>query len=133
MLNLDAGVGCFGRFLVFHGVTCTSLGNYERMLEFEPFPASIGNFLWKLRGGLVFIDSCITQLKDLLGPVTRVKKNALHGGAHATAETSRTPYLHQFPTNYCRTALEATQGQNDSFFSQLPYTCHQNLVASVGD
>ena len=29
--------------------------------------------------------------------------------------------------------LEATQGQNDSFFSQLPYKCHQNRVASVGD
>ena len=29
--------------------------------------------------------------------------------------------------------LEATHGQNDSFFSQLPYKCHQNRVASVGD
>jgi len=32
-----------------------------------------------------------------------------------------------------RTALEATQGQFDGFFSQLPYTYHQNRVASVGD
>ena len=31
------------------------------------------------------------------------------------------------------TALEATQGQMDGFFSQLPYKCHQNRVASVGD
>ena len=30
-------------------------------------------------------------------------------------------------------ALEATQGQLDGFFSQLPYKCHQNRVASVGD
>jgi len=29
--------------------------------------------------------------------------------------------------------LQATQGQIDGFFSQLPYTCHQNRVASVGD
>ena len=29
-------------------------------------------------------------------------------------------------------ALEATQGQVDGFFSQLPYKCHQNRVASVG-
>ena len=29
--------------------------------------------------------------------------------------------------------LEATQGQIDGFFSQLPYKCHQNRVASVGD
>jgi len=30
-------------------------------------------------------------------------------------------------------ALEATQGQMNDFFSQLPYKCHQNRVASVGD
>ena len=29
--------------------------------------------------------------------------------------------------------LEATQGQFEGFFSQLPYKCHQNRVASVGD
>jgi len=32
-----------------------------------------------------------------------------------------------------RPALEATQGQNDSFVSQLPYTCYLEEVASVGD
>ena len=32
-----------------------------------------------------------------------------------------------------RSALEATQGQMDGFLSQLPYKCHQNRVASVGD
>ena len=31
------------------------------------------------------------------------------------------------------TALEVTQGQNDSFFSQLSYKCHLEEVASVGD
>ena len=30
-------------------------------------------------------------------------------------------------------ALEATQGQIDGFFNQLPYKCHQNRVAPVGD
>ena len=44
---------------------------------------------------------------------------------------------HQFEvtpvTSRCLPALEATQGQNDSFFSQLPYKCHHNRVASVGD
>ena len=30
-------------------------------------------------------------------------------------------------------ALKATQGQIDGFLSQLPYKCHQNRVASVGD
>ena len=30
-------------------------------------------------------------------------------------------------------ALEAAQGQNDSFFSQLPYKCYLKEIASVGD
>ena len=30
-------------------------------------------------------------------------------------------------------ALEATQGQMDGLFSQLPYKCHLEEVASVGD
>ena len=30
-------------------------------------------------------------------------------------------------------ALEATQGQNDSFFGQLPYKYYLEEVASVGD
>ena len=32
-----------------------------------------------------------------------------------------------------QSTLEATQGEMDGFFSQLPYKCHQNRVASVGD
>ena len=31
------------------------------------------------------------------------------------------------------TVLEATQGQMGGFFSQLPYKCHLEEVASVGD
>ena len=31
------------------------------------------------------------------------------------------------------TALEATQGQMDDFFSQSPFRCHLEEVASVGD
>ena len=31
------------------------------------------------------------------------------------------------------TALETTQGQNDSFFSQLPYKCYLHKVAFVGE
>ena len=30
-------------------------------------------------------------------------------------------------------ALEATQGQMDGFISQIPYKCHLEEVASVGD
>ena len=34
----------------------------------------------------------------------------------------------------CRdAALKAIQGQNDSFFSQPPYTCYLEDVVSVGD
>ena len=36
-------------------------------------------------------------------------------------------------TGSLASALEATQGQMDGFFSQLPYKCHLNEVASVGD
>ena len=32
-----------------------------------------------------------------------------------------------------RVALKATQGQMDGFFSQLPYKCHLEEVASVKD
>ena len=32
-----------------------------------------------------------------------------------------------------RAALEATQGQNDSLFGQLPYKCYLEEVASVRD
>ena len=32
-----------------------------------------------------------------------------------------------------RAALEATQGQMDSSFSQLPSKCHLEQMASVGD
>ena len=30
-------------------------------------------------------------------------------------------------------AMEATQGQMNGFFGQLPYNCHLKEVASVGD
>ena len=32
-----------------------------------------------------------------------------------------------------KAALEATQGQMDGFFSQLPYKCHIEELAPVGD
>ena len=39
----------------------------------------------------------------------------------------------QFVGGMTGSALEATQGQNDSSFSQLPYKCYLEEVASVGD
>ena len=42
--------------------------------------------------------------------------------------------LVDLPTKISQTtALEATQGQMDGFFSQLPYKCHLEEVASGGD
>jgi len=41
--------------------------------------------------------------------------------------------LHEQGNSGWQAALDATQGQIDSFVSQLPYKCHQNRVASVGD
>jgi len=40
---------------------------------------------------------------------------------------------HSPPSHLIETALEATQGQIDSFFSQLPYKSYLEEVASVGD
>ena len=36
-------------------------------------------------------------------------------------------------SSFASSALEATQGQIDGFFGQLPYKYHQNRVASVGE
>ena len=39
----------------------------------------------------------------------------------------------RFPSFRALSTLEANQGQIDGFLSQLPYNCHQNRVAYVGD
>ena len=44
-----------------------------------------------------------------------------------------TPLQRTGPCPPRTSALEATQGQIDGCISQLPYNCHQNRVASVGD
>ena len=41
--------------------------------------------------------------------------------------------MNRQPPNCTQAALEATQGQIDGIFSQLPYKCHLEEVASVGD
>ena len=43
------------------------------------------------------------------------------------------PLVITFHTVTVSTTLEATLGQIDGFFSQLPYKCHQNRVASEED
>ena len=53
------------------------------------------------------------------------------GRRHAT--TGAQPSRRQSFTPGAHTTLEATQGQIDGFFSQLPYGRHQDRVASVGD
>ena len=46
------------------------------------------------------------------------------GAMHSTGLRGMAPGL---------STLEATQGQNGSFFSQLPYKCYLEEVASVED
>ena len=62
---------------------------------------------------------------------TKLKRNALFEATpsvvHFAGFTLNTVRAHP------STTLEATQGQIDGFFSQLPYKCHQNRVASGGD
>ena len=49
----------------------------------------------------------------------------------ASTEGSNSP--HAKSIQRCLTRPGGTQGQMDCFFSQLPYKCHQNQVASVED
>ena len=46
-------------------------------------------------------------------------------------------YIHEVAMrgdiNHTVTTLEATQGQSDGFFGQLPYKCHLEEVAFLGD
>ena len=43
------------------------------------------------------------------------------------------PHAINLKASYGRPPLETPQGQFDGFFSQLPYKCYQNRVASAGD
>ena len=47
--------------------------------------------------------------------------------------TQRDVKRHRTPSRGALTTLETTQRKMDGFFSHLPYKCHQNRVASVGD
>ena len=64
----------------------------------------------------------ISTYKNIFG-VDLVKD----GAAHATLLAAHLVGSLEF------TALEATQGQMDGFFSQLPYKCNLEKVASMGD
>ena len=77
----------------------------------------------------------LLQLSNELPPrVLRTLDGLATGGWEMVNETA----VHPAPCP-CWTSLsqfatpEAAQGQIDGFFSQLPYKCHQNRVASVGD
>jgi len=50
-----------------------------------------------------------------------------------TLDLAHTTLHSRFDENISATALEATQGQMDGFFSQLTYKCHLEELASVGD
>jgi len=56
--------------------------------------------------------------------------NPRHGAALSSAIRGLHPQRVYAPPP--DTALEATQGQMDDFFSQLPYKCYLEEVASVG-
>ena len=69
-------------------------------------------FVWELTNET--IDLPLGCLQGGWGPTEAVARSSWRWGAQ-------------------KTALEATQGQNDSFYSQLPYKCYLEEVASVGD
>jgi len=54
-------------------------------------------------------------------------------GGQAWGRVARERGVHHVHGEKTLAAMEATQGQIDGFFSQLPYKCHLEEVASVGD
>ena len=77
---------------------------------------------------------------QVLNPEPTLKREKEFSGETADCiEWKRSLYSGAFPACAQRegrapaSALEATQGQNDSFLSQHPYTCYLEEVASVGD
>ena len=62
-----------------------------------------------------------------------VGADTLHPHFHTRIESTKCDLEPRRVIPEASTALEATQGQNDSFFSQLPYKCYLEEVASVGD
>ena len=74
---------------------------------------------------------------NLFGSVTKGISSAMRGGAGVEYTPRSAAFVAGAPSWETLknevTALEATQRQNDSFFSQLPYKCYLEEVASVGD
>jgi len=86
----------------------------------------------ELLGGMELDPSCYSR-DDLCHLALEIFEAA---GSQPQIPTPKplTPIPNQQTTNNKQqTTLEAAQGQMDGFFSQLPYKCHQNRVASVGD
>ena len=94
--------------------------------------------------GLWLIAPGHASLLPSSGP-RHLASQALHfGGEPGSAALGLTDYaarpdarpvapLRDATTELTGPALESTQGQMDGFFSQHPYKCYQNRVASVGD
>jgi len=87
-----------------------------------------------LGGGAVSYERGTTCRADILTETWWLSlQEPLRGPLCGRAISSPKPERHEPGCEGRGTALEATQGQNDSFFSQLPYKCYLEEVASVGD
>jgi len=75
----------------------------------------------------VFSDSGCVLLDFRVGVCNRIPRPSEQGTPQKKAAYS-TEWIARRAS-----ALEATQGQMDGFFSQLSYKCHLEEVASVGD
>jgi len=81
----------------------------------------------RFRGGLVFkAHSLCVSINSRFESNKAEKKHAVHRAARCLSMMGGY-------RGWRETALEATQGQMDDFFSQLTYKCHQHRMASVGD
>jgi len=72
-----------------------------------------------------------TDPESYITEYTLVYEENIDGGVHNLSEADEGHW--DGGDSATGTDLEATQGQMNGFLSQLPYKCHLEEVASVGD
>jgi len=81
----------------------------------------------RFRGGLVF------KAHELVCKAQRLLYHSTLASRVIKKKEEGSPCGVWQPRSFSASALEATQGQNDSFLSQRPYKCYLEEVAFLGD
>jgi len=91
-------------------------------------------WLWLCGAGACGVEGVNVAKSFLTGYPATYPPEARDGhGPSTLASCVHTPSPSCWKISTAQATLEATQGQIDSFFSQLPYKCYLEEVASVGD